>query len=112
MNNRQRGKFWCLKTKQNLEKAGWRVDNCETWSSATRQSRDLFNIADLAAWHPDHGFKLIQVTARAAISARRNKIHAEQPGMCSVVPIEIHGWWRAPGARDFQCKIERVKEPL
>lgn len=92
MNNRQRGLFFLRRTQAELQAEGWRVAKCETLNPITRKSQDLFGVADLAAWHPDKGFMLVQVTARAAMSARRKKIRSTQPGIEKAVRFEVWGW--------------------
>ena len=91
-NNRQRGLDYIRRTLAELRADGWTAERCEVWDSQTRKARDLFGVADVAAWHPTAGFMLVQVTSRANMSARRKKIRATQPGIEHAVHFEIWGW--------------------
>ena len=96
-NNRQRGRAWCVRYRDELQRAGYTAAICEVWNPVLRSSSDLFGVADLIAWKEDCQPILVQVTARAAMSARHNKILTVAPGIWSVFCFQIVGFDKQAG---------------
>lgn len=78
-----------------LKKAGYTVAVVERWNAFTRTRQDLFQFADLLAFHVGVPVLLVQTTTAGNVSKRRKKILANATAKAWVQAgneIALHGW--------------------
>ena len=99
-----------------LRKQGYIAQVVEKFNYFTKQRKDLFNVIDIVAVHPDYiGVLGVQVTSRAHIPERVQKVK-EEPIMKFWLDaknrLEVHGWGlmgKLGKRKKYEIKIVEIK---
>ena len=79
---------------KHLREAGYDVEIVEKWNMWSRTRRDLFNMFDLLALHPDGTLVGVQVTSTAHVAERIAKLEANPllAVWAKKNTAVVHGW--------------------
>ncbi len=81
------------KSKQRLEKIGYRVGKCEHWNHFAKIRQDLYGCIDLIAMRPGEALLAVQPTDITSVSKRMAKAHQTAIDWVSTGNrFEVHGW--------------------
>ncbi len=81
------------KSKQRLEKIGYRVGKTEHWNSFCKRRQDLFNCIDMVAMRAGEPLLAVQPTDITSVSKRMAKAHEVAKDWVSTGNrFEVWGW--------------------
>ncbi len=81
------------KSKQRLEKIGYRVGKCEHWNHFAKIRQDLYGCIDLIAMRPGEALLAVQPTDITSVSKRMAKAHQTAIDWVSTGNrFEVWGW--------------------
>jgi hypothetical protein len=101
------------RSKQLLEREGFKVGIVEKWNPVVKRRVDLFGVIDLIAVRPGR-ILMVQTTSSSNMASRVTKIREADDGallpllLASGAAVEVHGWIKRRKTRRWECRREEL----
>jgi hypothetical protein len=99
------------RSKQLLEREGFKVGIVEKWVPMVKRRVDLFGVIDLVCIRPGRVL-FVQTTSSSNLASRVTKIREAEDGkllpllLASGAVVEVHGWIKRRKSKRWECRRE------